>query len=103
MSAVALIIVGTIALAVVLATFLPGAGFIGAITVVVIGLTAIVWLLSASTSKQAPSDVARNTEDQAPRTRRPGRSQRALAAASSASSRSRLWPLLQSSSLPGAS
>jgi hypothetical protein len=59
--AVELIIVGTIALAVVLAALLPGAGFIGAITVVVIGLTAVVWLLSAGASKQAPGDVARNT------------------------------------------
>jgi hypothetical protein len=63
-SAVAIIIVGTIALAVLLATLLPGAGFIGAIVVVVIGLAAVVWLLSAGASKQAPSDVARNTEDQ---------------------------------------
>lgn len=64
MSAVALIIVGTIALAVLLATLLPGAGFIGAFVVVVIGLAAVVWLLSAGASKQAPGDVARNTEDQ---------------------------------------
>ena len=64
MSAVALIIVGTIALAVLLAALLPGAGFIGAIVVVVMGLAAVVWLLSAGASKQAPSDVARNTEDQ---------------------------------------
>ena len=63
MSAVAIIIVGTIALAVLLAALLPGAGFIGAIVVVVIGLAAVVWLLAAGASKQAPSDVARNTEE----------------------------------------
>ena len=61
-SAVALIIVGTIALAVLLATLLPGAGFIGAI-VVVLGLAAVVWLVSAGATKQAPSDIARGTED----------------------------------------
>lgn len=64
MSAVALVLVGTVALAVVLAVLLPGAGFIGAIVVAVIGLAAVVWLISAGASRQAPSDVARNTEDQ---------------------------------------
>jgi hypothetical protein len=37
-------------------------GFIGAIVVVVIGLAAVVWLISAGAARQAPSDVARNTE-----------------------------------------
>lgn len=62
--AVALVILGTVALAVLLAALLPGAGFIGAIIVAVIGLGAVVWLLSAGGARQAPSDIARGTEDQ---------------------------------------
>lgn len=64
MSAVALIVVATIALAIILAAFLPGAGFIAAIVVAVIGLAAVVWLISAGATRQAPSDFARNTEGQ---------------------------------------
>jgi fatty acid desaturase len=63
-SAVALIVVATIAVAIILAAFLPGAGFIAAIVIAVIGLAAVVWLISAGATRQAPSDVARNTERQ---------------------------------------
>ena len=63
-SAVALVIVATVVLAVALAALLPGAGFIGAIVVVVIGLAAVVWLVSAGAARQAPGDIARNTDDQ---------------------------------------
>jgi hypothetical protein len=62
MSAVALVVVGTVALAVLLAVLLPGAGFIGAIVVAVIGLAVVIWLVSAGAARQAPSDVARSTE-----------------------------------------
>ena len=64
MIAVALVILGTVALAVLLAALLPGAGFIGAIIVVVVGLAAVVWLLSAGATKQAPDEIARGTQGQ---------------------------------------
>jgi len=63
-SAVALVVVGTVALAVLLAALLPGAGLIGAAVVVVIGLAAVIWLLSAAAVKAAPSDIARGAEGQ---------------------------------------
>ena len=62
-SAVALVVVGTVALAVLLAALLPGAGFIGAIVVAVIGLAVVIWLVSAGGARRAPSDVVRSTEN----------------------------------------
>ena len=62
-SAVALVLIGTVVLAVLLAVLLPGAGFIGSIVVAVIGLAAVVWLVSAGAARQAPSDVTRSTEN----------------------------------------
>jgi hypothetical protein len=44
-SALVLTAVVAIALAVALAVLLPGAGFIGAIVVVVVGIAVILWLL----------------------------------------------------------
>ena len=63
MSAVALVIVATVALAVVLAVLLPGAGLVGAIVVVLVGLGVVAWLVLAGASRTAPSDAARRTED----------------------------------------
>lgn len=63
MSAVALVVVATIAVAVALAVLLPGAGFIGAIVVAVIGLAVVVWLVSAGASRRAPSEMASSTEE----------------------------------------
>ena len=63
MSAVALVVVATVAAAVLLAVLLPGAGFIGAIVVVVLGLAVVVWLISAGASRRAPSEMASRTED----------------------------------------
>jgi hypothetical protein len=62
-SAVALVIVATVALAVVLAVLLPGAGLVGAIVVVLVGLGVVAWLVLAGASRTAPSDAARRTED----------------------------------------
>ena len=64
MAAVILIAVLTIGLAVVLAALLPGAGFIGAIVVVMLGIGLIVWLILARASDQAPSDIPRNTKNE---------------------------------------
>ena len=63
MSAVALVIVATVALAVVLAVLLPGAGLVGAIVVVLVGLGVVAWLVLAGASRTAPSEAARRTED----------------------------------------
>jgi hypothetical protein len=63
MSAVALVVVATVAAAVLLAVLLPGAGFIGAIVVVVLGLAAVAWLVSAGASRRAPSELAGRTDD----------------------------------------
>ena len=63
MSAIALIIVGTVVLAVALAVLLPGAGLVAAIAVVALGIAAVAWLVTAGAARQAPSDVARKAED----------------------------------------
>jgi hypothetical protein len=62
MTPVALVIVGTLVLAVLLAALVPGLGFIAAIAVLVIGIAVVVWLLAAARSGQAPSEVAAQTE-----------------------------------------
>jgi uncharacterized membrane protein len=62
-SAVALVVVATVALAVALAVLLPGAGFIGAIVVALIGLGVVAWLVLAGVSCTAPSDAARRTDE----------------------------------------
>jgi hypothetical protein len=49
--------------AVLLATLLPGAGFVGAAVVVLLGIGVIVWLFMAATRKQTPSDLASRTKD----------------------------------------
>jgi hypothetical protein len=54
----AVVIVGTVILAVALAALLPGAGFIASIAVIVIGIGIVVWLLAAARSGQSPSEVA---------------------------------------------
>jgi hypothetical protein len=61
--AVVLTAVIAIALAVALAALLPGAGFIGAIVVVVVGIAVIVWLLVAAGGPRVPSEVAGGTEE----------------------------------------
>jgi hypothetical protein len=58
-----LVIVATVVLAVLLAALLPGAGFIAAIAVVVIGIAAALWLVSAARSGQAPSEIATQTDE----------------------------------------
>ena len=63
MSAIALVILGTVGLAILLAVLMPGAGFIGAIVVAVIGLAVLAWLLAAGASRTAPSDMAGRTEE----------------------------------------
>jgi|Tabmets5t2r1_1033131.scaffolds.fasta_scaffold08052_2 hypothetical protein len=63
MAAVVLIALGTLVAAVLLAALLPGAGFIVAGVVVLLGIGAIVWLILAATAKQAPSDLAAGTKD----------------------------------------
>jgi hypothetical protein len=63
MAAVVLTGLLAVGLAVLLAAFLPGAGFIVAIVVLVLGGGVIAWLLLAGASRQAPSDVARGTEE----------------------------------------
>ena len=64
MAAVILIAVLTIGLAVVLAALLPGAGLIGAILVVMLGIGLIAWLILARASDQAPSDIPRKTTNE---------------------------------------
>jgi hypothetical protein len=61
MAAVIVIAVLTIGLAVVLAALLPGAGLIGAIVVVMLGIGLIVWLILAGASDRAPSDIVHKT------------------------------------------
>ena len=63
MAPAALVIVGTVVLAVLLAALLPGAGFIAAIVVLVIGVAAAVWLVSAARAGQAPGEIASQTEE----------------------------------------
>jgi hypothetical protein len=61
--AIVLTAVITIALAVALTTLLPGAGFVGAIVLVVAGIAMIVWLLGAAGSRRVPSELARDTKE----------------------------------------
>jgi hypothetical protein len=63
MAGVVLIAIGTLIVAILLAALLPGAGFIVAGAVVLLGIGAIVWLFMAAAGKQAPSDLAAGTED----------------------------------------
>jgi hypothetical protein len=63
MAAVVLIGLFSVGLAVLLAALLPGAGFIGAIIVLVLGGAVIAWFLLARASRQSPSDVARRSEE----------------------------------------
>jgi hypothetical protein len=63
MTPVALVIVGTLVLAILLAALLPGVGFIAAIAILVIGIAAALWLLAAARSGQAPSEIAVDTEE----------------------------------------
>jgi hypothetical protein len=63
MAGVVLIALGTLGLAVLLAALLPGAGFIAAVVVVILGLGAIVWLFLAGAARQAPSDLAAGTDE----------------------------------------
>ena len=72
MAAVILIAVLTIGLAVVLAALLPGAGLIGAIVVVILGIGLIAWLILAGASDRAPSDIPRKTTNE-PELLGPGR------------------------------
>jgi hypothetical protein len=62
-SALVLTAVVAIALAVALAVLLPGAGFIGAIVVVVVGIAVILWLLGAAGSRGVPSELAPDTKE----------------------------------------
>ena len=57
-SPVAVVIIGTILLALALAALLPGIGFIASIIVVLIGISVVAWLLVAARSGQRPSEVA---------------------------------------------
>jgi len=57
------VIVGTILLAVALAAFVPGLGFIASIAVIVIGIGIVVWLLAAGRSRQSPSEIASQTPE----------------------------------------
>lgn len=63
MAGVVLVATGTLIAAVLLAALLPGAGFIMAAVVVLLGIAAIVWLFMAPAGKAAPSDVASGTKD----------------------------------------
>ena len=63
MAGVVLVAIGTLVVAVFLAALLPGAGFIMAAVVVLLGIGAIVWLVMAAADKQAPSDVTSGTKD----------------------------------------
>jgi hypothetical protein len=63
MAGVGLVAVGTLVVAVLLSALLPGAGFIMAAVVVLLGIAAIVWLFMAAAGKAAPSDVASETKD----------------------------------------
>jgi membrane protein implicated in regulation of membrane protease activity len=62
-SAVAFVVVATVAVAVALAVLLPGAGFVGAIVVALVGLGVVAWLVLAGASRTAPSDATRRTEE----------------------------------------
>ena len=63
MAGIVLIAIGTLVVAVLLAALLPGAGFIMAAVVVLLGIGAIVWLVMAAAAKQAPTDLASGTKD----------------------------------------
>ena len=63
MAGVALVAVGTLVVAVLLAALLPGAGFLIAGVVVLLGVAAIVWLVMAAAGKAVPSDVAAGAKD----------------------------------------
>jgi hypothetical protein len=63
MAAVVMTGIFTLSLALLLAMLLPGAGFIFAILVVLVGFAVIAWLLLAGGARQTPSDVAARTED----------------------------------------
>jgi hypothetical protein len=63
MAAVVLTVLGTLALAVLLAVFLPGAGAIAAVVIVALAGAAILWFLLAGAAGETPSDVARESED----------------------------------------
>lgn len=63
MVAIVLIALITIGFAIVLAALLPGAGLIGGIVVVLLGIGLIVWLVAAGASRQTPSDIARETPE----------------------------------------
>jgi hypothetical protein len=64
MAAIVLISFLSLGVAVLLVALLPGAGFIGAAIVLVLGGAVIAWLLLAGASRQSPSDVARRSEEQ---------------------------------------
>ena len=63
MAAVLLIGLGTLGLALLLGLLLPGAGFIAAVVVVVLGVAVIAWLVVAGAARQTPSELASEAED----------------------------------------
>jgi hypothetical protein len=63
MAAVFITAVATVGVALLLAMLLPGAGFIAAVLVVLIGIAVIAWLVLAGGTRQTPSDISRRTEE----------------------------------------
>jgi hypothetical protein len=63
MLAVGMVFVGSLALAILLAAFLPGAGLFIGIAVVLLGLLAGAWLLLAGASDSSPSETVAETHE----------------------------------------
>jgi hypothetical protein len=59
---VVLIAVVSLGLAVLLAALLPGAGLVGAVLVIALGIGVIVWLLAAGGARRTPSEAIQRTE-----------------------------------------
>jgi hypothetical protein len=59
---VVLIAVVSLGLAVLLAALLPGAGLVGAVLVIALGIGVIVWLLAAGGARRMPSEAIQRTE-----------------------------------------
>jgi hypothetical protein len=63
MTAVVLIAVLTVVVAILTAVLVPGLGFIMALAVVALGIAVITWLLRAGASGRAPSELARDVPE----------------------------------------
>jgi hypothetical protein len=59
---VVLIAVVSLGLALLLAALLPGAGLVGAVLVIALGIGVIVWLLAAGGARRTPSEAIQQTE-----------------------------------------